>query len=186
MAETTSPLMGFCWVMRGRKWPQGGEGQCQGGWQQASPSGCGRGKASWGRRTRGLAFFFFCGREAAQPGPAWPLKPHHAGQSPSPGKASPHPGRPPLCCDSRNWALSVGPSFRSCFLPFPLSHVAAGVDKVGGNVIKLPGCLPGRGSGNVSQIGEWLECGWGMWEPWGNWADPTSVSRMGRPLRSES
>lgn len=113
-----------------------------------SPSGCGRGKASWVRRRLwGLAFLVFRGRQAAQLGPAWTLKPRHEGQSPSPGKAGPHPSRPPLCCDSRNWALSVGPSFRSCFLPFPLSHVAAGVDKVGGNVISSQAAFQAGGEG---------------------------------------
>lgn len=57
-----------------------------------SPSGCGMGRAPWVRSgPSGLDFFVFCGRQAAQLGPAWTLKPRHAGWSPSPGKAGPNP-----------------------------------------------------------------------------------------------
>ena len=123
------------------------------------------------RRLRGRAFFVFCGRQAAQLGPAWTLKPGLQDRA-----LSPHPSGPPLGCDSRKPVLSVGPSFRSGFLPFPLRHVAAGVDKVGGNVISSQAAL---------QAGEW-ECvtDWRMVRMW--MRNVAARGEPGRPhLRSQ-
>ena len=83
---------------------------------------------------------------------------------PKPREAWPPPGRPPLGCDSRNWALSVGPRFRgwvSCHFPSVMWPLAR-TKWVGRRLAVRQSSR--QGSGDVRQRGEWLECR--MWESW--------------------